>query len=78
MTGRERGDEHERPTRRLALPLAALEDHGAFVARHIGTDAADQAAMLRALGFASRAALIDAIVPAAIRERDAAARCRRR
>jgi glycine dehydrogenase len=40
-----------------------------FIARHIGTDAADQAAMLQALGYASRAALMDAIVPARIRRR---------
>jgi glycine dehydrogenase len=49
--------------------LAALEAHGAFVGRHIGAAAADQATMLATLGFASRAALIDAIVPAAIRRR---------
>ncbi len=55
----------------LALPLTALEDHGAFVGRHIGTDAADQAEMLRVLGYPTRAALIDALVPAAIREREA-------
>ena len=45
--------------------------------RHIGTTHDDQAAMLATLGFASRAALIDAIVPAAIRER-APLRARRR
>ena len=49
--------------------LAALEDAGAFVARHIGTTPEDQAAMLAVLGYASRAALMDAIVPPAIRER---------
>ena len=49
--------------------LTTLEAHDAFVGRHIGTSPADQAAMLRVLGFASRAALIDALVPAAIRER---------
>ena len=47
--------------------LAALEQHDAFVARHIGTTRHDQAAMLSTLGFATRAALIDAIVPPAIR-----------
>ena len=51
-----------------AAPLAALEDHGAFVARHVGPRADAQAAMLRDLGFASRAALMKAIVPAAIRD----------
>ena len=49
--------------------LADLEDTGAFAHRHIGTTAADQAAMLAMLGYPSRAALMDAIVPAAIRER---------
>ena len=47
--------------------LVELERRNAFVARHIGPSAADQAAMLDLLGYTSRAALIDAIVPAAIR-----------
>jgi glycine cleavage system P protein (glycine dehydrogenase) len=54
-----------------ALTLAELEDHGAFARRHIGPDDADQAAMLESLGFRSRAQLIDAVVPAAIRRKDA-------
>ncbi|HEX2390611.1 MAG TPA: glycine dehydrogenase, partial [Casimicrobiaceae bacterium] len=56
-------------TRELAtLPaLAALENHDAFIARHIGPRDDAQQAMLRELGFASRDALIDAIVPPAIR-----------
>ena len=48
--------------------LRALEDRSAFLARHIGTTDDDQAAMLATLGFATRGALIDAIVPPAIRE----------
>ena len=52
------------------LPLSALEDHDAFLARHIGTSAQAQDAMLREIGFASRAALIDALVPASIRTSD--------
>jgi len=48
--------------------LAALEQHDAFVARHIGTSPSAQDAMLREVGFASRAALLNAIVPAAIRD----------
>jgi glycine dehydrogenase len=48
-------------------PLSELEQHGGFVDRHIGTTAADQAEMLKALGYASRAALIDAVVPPSIR-----------
>ncbi len=50
------------------MSLRALEDRGAFLSRHIGTTDDDQAAMLRAIGFATRAAMIDAIVPPAIRE----------
>jgi len=50
-------------------PLETLEQTDAFVARHIGTAPRDQAAMLEALGYPSRAALMDAIVPAAIRRR---------
>jgi glycine dehydrogenase len=51
-------------------PLSELEQHGGFVDRHIGTTAADQAEMLKALGYASRAALIDAVVPPSIRCRE--------
>ena len=50
--------------------LAVLEDHDGFIARHVGTAAQDQVAMLAALGYASRAALIDAIVPETIRLRE--------
>jgi glycine dehydrogenase len=52
-----------------APTLAALEDHGNFVSRHIGATGADQRAMLDAIGVASCEALIDAVVPAAIRGR---------
>jgi glycine dehydrogenase len=58
---------NEPPARGGAGSLPALEQPDAFLARHIGTSDADQRAMLDALGFASRAALMDAIVPAAIR-----------
>jgi len=50
-------------------PLSALEDHTTFIARHIGTTPDEQAAMLAVLGYGSLPALIDAVVPAAIRER---------
>ena len=53
----------ERPT------LAQLEDHEAFKRRHIGPDADGQAAMLATLGFATRAALIEAVIPPAIRRK---------
>jgi glycine dehydrogenase len=51
--------------------LAELEQRDAFARRHLGPDAGEQAAMLSELGYATRAALIDAIVPAGIRGREA-------
>ena len=53
-----------------STPLADLEQHDAFSGRHIGPDAAEQQAMLAELGFATRKALIDAVVPAGIRRKD--------
>ncbi len=50
--------------------LAELEGRDAFAARHIGPDTAEQQHMLKVLGFESRAALIDAVIPEAIRRRD--------
>ncbi len=50
-----------------APTLATLEQHDGFVPRHIGTTPDDQARMLAVLGYPSRAALIDALVPPAIR-----------
>jgi glycine dehydrogenase len=47
--------------------LAALENASEFTARHIGPWADDEARMLSVIGAASREALIDTIVPAAIR-----------
>jgi glycine dehydrogenase len=47
--------------------LAELEQRENFSARHIGPDTPEQQAMLSELGYASRAALIDAVVPASIR-----------
>ena len=47
--------------------LAELEQHDAFIERHIGPDAAEQTGMLSVLGYRSRAALIDAVIPANIR-----------
>ncbi|KAA0073409.1 glycine dehydrogenase (aminomethyl-transferring) [Paraburkholderia sp. T12-10] len=61
----------DRLMNRSPLSLAALEVHDAFAERHIGPDAADQRTMLDALGFESRAALIDAVIPRAIRRTDA-------
>ncbi|GGY48334.1 aminomethyl-transferring glycine dehydrogenase [Pseudoduganella albidiflava] len=51
--------------------LTQLEARDAFIARHIGPDAAEQQQMLDTLGYATRAALIDAIVPENIRNRAA-------
>ena len=47
--------------------LHALENGAEFVARHVGITEADERHMLSAIGAASRTALIDALVPAAIR-----------
>ncbi|RQH06083.1 aminomethyl-transferring glycine dehydrogenase [Paraburkholderia dinghuensis] len=62
----------EHPDRLMNTPLslAALEAHDAFAGRHIGPDSADQQAMLDTLGFASRAALIDAVIPEKIRRKE--------
>ena len=47
--------------------LAALENPSEFIARHIGISPEDEAQMLSVIGEASRAALMDSIVPANIR-----------
>jgi len=49
--------------------LTQLEQRDAFIPRHIGPTDAEQAAMLSILGYPSRAALIDAIVPPNIRNK---------
>ena len=46
---------------------STFDEHDAFIARHIGTTSDDQKAMLEVLGYPTRAALIDALVPASIR-----------
>ncbi len=61
----------DRLMNRTSLSLTALETHDAFAERHIGPDAASPQAMLDTLGFASRAALIDAVIPASIRRAEA-------
>lgn len=50
--------------------LTQLEARDAFIARHIGPSESEQAAMLAAIGYPTRTALIDAIVPANIRRHD--------
>ena len=57
-----------------AATLEALEQRDLFISRHIGTSPEDQAAMLAELGYPSRAALMDAIVPASIRRQSPLAR----
>jgi len=47
--------------------LRDLEDHGAFVERHIGPNDAEIAQMLRVVGHDSLESLTDAIVPASIK-----------
>jgi glycine dehydrogenase len=48
-------------------PLRELENAAEFVARHVGIDADAERHMLSVIGAASRRALIETIVPAAIR-----------
>jgi len=52
-------------------PPAKADRSDDFCARHVGPDAAEQAAMLSMLCFSTRADLIDAVVPAEIREASA-------
>jgi glycine dehydrogenase len=47
--------------------LYELEQHGAFIGRHIGPDTSEQLLMLKELGYATRKALMEAVVPASIR-----------
>jgi glycine dehydrogenase len=47
--------------------LRELEQHDAFIARHIGPNDAEIAQMLRTVGFASLEAMTDAIVPGSIK-----------
>ena len=50
--------------------LRELEQHDAFVGRHIGPNDAEIGAMLRAIGHDSLEAMTDAIVPASIKSAD--------
>jgi len=56
----------------MPTPLSILEDATEFHARHIGPDAVDESLMCAAIGVASRDALIDAVVPKAIRREHSA------
>src|SRR5690242_9078441 len=50
--------------------LHDLEQHDGFIDRHIGPDDAEIATMLEAVGYDSLDAMVDAIVPAAIRQKN--------
>ena len=50
--------------------LHDLEQHDAFIGRHIGPDDAEIATMLKAVGYESLDAMTDAIVPASIRQKN--------
>src|ERR1700681_4219638 len=62
-------DEFDGAAAATRISLTALEQHRGFVDRHIGTSDEEQAEMLELLGYPTRAALIDAVVPASIRQR---------
>jgi len=48
-------------------PLRDLENHGAFIDRHIGPDDTEIAHMLRTIGHDSLESMTDAIVPGSIK-----------
>ena len=50
--------------------LSSLENTSEFIARHIGFDADEEKTMLAAVGCATRAELIDSVVPGAIARTD--------
>src|SRR5574340_1320607 len=50
--------------------LTELDEHSGFISRHIGPDEAEQRVMLKELGYVTRAALVNAAVPANIRRQD--------
>ena len=62
-------DESDGAAASTRISLTALEQHRGFVDRHIGTSDEEQAEMLELLGYPTRAALIEAVVPASIRQR---------
>ncbi|MEO0047324.1 MAG: hypothetical protein RLZZ410_283 [Pseudomonadota bacterium] len=50
--------------------LTSLENHDAFLSRHIGPSTNEETAMLQFLGFKQRNDLINAVVPSKIRSKD--------
>ena len=51
--------------------LTTLENHDAFLSRHIGPSANDESSMLKFLGFNQRDELINAVIPSNIRSKSA-------
>lgn len=51
--------------------LTTLENHDAFLSRHIGPSAGDESSMLKFLGFNQRDELINAVIPSNIRSKSA-------
>jgi glycine dehydrogenase len=51
--------------------LTTLENHDAFLSRHIGPSASDESSMLKFLGFNQRDELINAVIPNNIRSKSA-------
>jgi len=50
--------------------LTTLENHDAFLGRHIGPSSNDEASMLKFLGFNQREDLINSVIPNKIRSKD--------
>jgi len=51
--------------------LTTLENHDAFLSRHIGPSVSDESSMLKFLGFDQRDELINAVIPSNIRSKSA-------
>ena len=51
--------------------LTTLENHDAFLSRHIGPSTSDESSMLKFLGFNQREELINAVIPSNIRSKAA-------
>lgn len=54
----------------MKTSLTALENHDAFLKRHIGPSSQDEVSMLSFLGFNKKSELIDSVIPSNIRRQD--------
>ena len=54
----------------MKTSLTALENHDAFLKRHIGPSSQDEVSMLSFLGFNKKSELIDSVIPSKIRRKD--------